>query len=81
MKEGYNVVEAVGKSTSNQYSALRKCIDTMLSRHCKEYKAIYKAVLPKSFDNVSYNQANSHAFVSAVCHYLRNTATCYYKEK
>eukprot|EP00957_Ditylum_brightwellii_P016167 1216872-Ditylum_brightwellii.AAC.1 len=36
-KEGYNVIEDVGKSTSNQYSALRKHIDIMLTRHCKEY--------------------------------------------
>eukprot|EP00957_Ditylum_brightwellii_P161156 12270715-Ditylum_brightwellii.AAC.1 len=37
-KEGCNVIEDVGKSTSNQYSALRKHIDIMLTRHCKEYK-------------------------------------------
>eukprot|EP00957_Ditylum_brightwellii_P211121 15365783-Ditylum_brightwellii.AAC.1 len=37
-KEGCNVIEDVGKSTSDQYSALKKFFNTMLTRHCKEYK-------------------------------------------
>ena len=36
-KEGYNVIEDVGKSTSDQYSAMKKHIEIMFTRHCKDY--------------------------------------------
>eukprot|EP00957_Ditylum_brightwellii_P004584 348339-Ditylum_brightwellii.AAC.1 len=37
-KEGYNVIENVGKSMSDHYSALEKHIEIMPRRHCKEYE-------------------------------------------
>eukprot|EP00957_Ditylum_brightwellii_P004044 307391-Ditylum_brightwellii.AAC.1 len=79
-KDGYNVIEDAGKSTSDHHSTLRRHIDTMLSGHCKEYKVIYQAVSPKleNCDLLAYKAADQYfsAFKTYFMMQKFNTQPC-----